>query len=138
MSNPANEELVRRHVSWQDYKDPAAAMDDIWAEHIAYHGKELGELTTREQLKDMIRGFTKAMPDLRAEIVSITSNDQFVLAKVKITGTAAGSNPTVLATGEKLEFHVMDAWRIQNGRIVESWVIEGLAETRNPNWARLR
>jgi predicted ester cyclase len=137
MSNLANEALVRRHVAWQDYADPAAAMDDIWAERIAYHGKELGQLTTRQQLKEMIRGFMKAMPDLHAEVVSILSNDEFVFARVKITGTARGDNPTVVSTGEKMEFYVMDAWRIRDARIVESWVIEGLAETRDPEWARL-
>jgi predicted ester cyclase len=134
-----NEALVRDYLGWTVRGDLDATLDRVWAQRIAYHGRELGELTTREQLKAMLRGFAEAMPDIVCEIQSILSNDEYVVAKMSVTGTELGDDGsgTVRGSGRKLEFSGIDMWRVKDGKLVEQWVIEGLADYHNPKRARI-
>jgi predicted ester cyclase len=134
-----NEALVRDYLGWAARGDLDATLDRVWAQKIAYHGRELGELTTREQLKSMLRGFAKAMPDIVCEIESILSNDEYVVARMRVSGTELGEDGsgTVRKSGKKVSFSGIDMWRVKDGRLVEQWVIEGLVDHHNPQRARV-
>lgn len=139
MLSKENEELVRSYVEWQRYADPTESIDRVWAEKIAYHGRELGELTTRDQLKAMIGRFSKAMPDLVCTVESMFGNDEYVVAVLDTSGTELGDDGsgTVKRSGKKVHFRSIDMWRIKDGRLVEQWIVEGLVDYHNPERARV-
>lgn len=134
-----NEDLVIDYLGWPNRGDIAETLERTWAENIAYHGRELGEIKTREELRQMLTRFSSAMPDLRVEIEDIFSNDRYVVAKVRTTGTEAGDDGsgTVQKSGQKVSFSGIDMWRIKDGRLVEQWIVEGLVDHHNPDRARV-
>lgn len=134
-----NEDLVRDYLAWTVRGDIDETLDRVWAEKIAYHGRELGEIKSRDELKAMLRRFWTAMPDLSCEIVSILSNDEYVVAKVVTSGTEMGDDGsgTIKKSGEKVTFSGIDMWRVKNGKLVEQWIVEGLVDHHNPDRAHV-
>lgn len=134
-----NEALVRDYLGYSARGDLEATLKRTWAEKIAYHGRELGEIKTRDDLFAMLSRFVGAMPDMVVEIETMLSNDEYVVAVVCVTGTQAGDDGsgTVLGSGEKVEFRSIDMWRIRDGRLAEQWIVEGLIDHNNPERARL-
>lgn len=123
-----NEALVRDYLGWTERGDLDATLKRVWAEKIAYHGRELGEITTRDGLFAMLSGFGDAMTGIVCTIKSMLSNDEYVLAVMEVTGNMGGE--TVLFSG-------IDMWRVQDGRLVEQWIVEGIADHSNPDRARV-
>ena len=134
-----NVELVRDYLGWPERGDVEETLRRTWAERIAYHGRELGEISSRDGLAEMLGRFAGAMPDLKVETQSILSNDDYVVFVVKIIGTQAGDDGsgTVQATGETIEARGIDMWRVKDGKLVEQWIIEGIVDHNNPDRARV-
>jgi hypothetical protein len=128
-----NEALVRDYLGWPTRGDLDDTIDRVWADKIAYHGRELGELTTSDELKGMLRRFSGALPDMECSIKTLLSNDEYVLGVLETSGTVMSEG----GTSSKISFSAIDMWRIKDGRLVEQWVIEGIADYRNPKRARV-
>lgn len=134
-----NEDLVRDYLTWPSRGDIEETLERTWAENIAYHGRELGEIKSRDALKEMLKRFSGAMPDMNIEIETIFGDENYVVAKVHVTGTETqdDGSGTVMGSGDKVSFSSIDMWRIKDGRLVEQWIIEGLVDHRNPDRARV-
>lgn len=128
-----NEALVRDYLGWTVRGDLKETLERVWAEKIAYHGRELGEHTTRDSLFQMLSGFGDAMTDIRCDIISMLSNDDYVLAVMRTTGNLMDES----GTRQPVDFSAIDMWRVKDGKLVEQWVVEGIADHNNPERARV-
>jgi len=59
--------------------------------------------------------------DLKAEIVDIFSEKNMVAVRVLFEGTHSGMCMGVPATNKKIRFEALEYFKVDNGKIVESW-----------------
>ncbi|KHK89800.1 ester cyclase [Novosphingobium malaysiense] len=128
-----NEALVRDYLGWTERGDLDATLRRVWAEKIAYHGRELGEITTRDGLYNMLSGFAEAMTGIVCDLKTVLANDEYVLAIMDVTGSQGGDD----GAAQPVTFSGIDMWRVRDGKLVEQWVIEGIADHLNPDRARV-
>lgn len=68
-------------------------------------------------LKIVAQQFT----DLKAEVVDAFGQEGMVAARVRFEGIHTGTCMGIPATGRKLTFEALEHFRVENGKIVESW-----------------
>ena len=65
--------------------------------------------------------FIKAIPDFRYSLKKIIAEGDIVMMYSTVTGTHLGEWMGNSPTGNKLNFNVVDIFRIKNGKIAEHW-----------------
>jgi predicted SnoaL-like aldol condensation-catalyzing enzyme len=74
------------------------------------------------------KGFFAAIPDHRATIIQLVAEGDLVYVYNRITGTHTGEGfLNHLPTGNKIEFDVVDMFRLRDGKLCEHWDV---ADTR--------
>ncbi len=64
----------------------------------------------------------RAMPDFRYKIIQLVADGNYVMAYCQCSGTHSGGEwLNVPPSGNKLNFNVVDIFRIQDGKIAEHW-----------------
>lgn len=58
---------------------------------------------------------------LRAEVLDVFAEGSMVAVRVRFTGVHTGECMGVPATGKKISFEALENFRVQEGKIVESW-----------------
>ena len=80
-----------------------------------------------EALREHIRGWLAAFPDLTWEIQASVADGERVATLAVARGTHKGDWQGVPATGRRVVIQCAVVHRVRNGRIVEDWVVtEGL------------
>ena len=59
--------------------------------------------------------------DLKAEVVDIFAENNMVAVRVLFEGIHTGLCMGVPATGKKISFEALEYFKVENGKIVESW-----------------
>jgi steroid delta-isomerase-like uncharacterized protein len=98
-------------------------LDETVAENFVNHDPaDPEDLHGRDALKERVRGYRAAMPDLKVTIVDLVASDERVATRWTATGTNDGelqgmpaTHRAVTITGQSID--VFDA----DGRIVETW-----------------
>lgn len=76
----------------------------------------------RQGLIDFIPFIFQAMPDARFILHDVFATTDRVVTRWSWTGTVTGAPFLGVApSGQKLEFDVIDVWRVANGMLVEHW-----------------
>ena len=71
-----------------------------------------------------IKSYYTAFPDYKHEIENIFASGDYVVAKLKYTGTQTATFMEIPSTGKKIKYKGIFIFKILNGQIVESWGIE--------------
>lgn len=124
MSERENKELVSRF-----YRDVVRGgdidlMDKLVAEDVVEHEPIPGQETTpenRDEVKEMVRTFTEAFPDLDPHVEQIVAEGDRVAAFVRLTGTHEGSFFGIEPSNEQIETNRVDVFRVEDGLIREHW-----------------
>ena len=98
------------------------ALDDILADDFVDH--DPGDQTPdREGVKNFFRGFRKAFPDLKPEVVKLhVSDDGYVAMRYNVSGTHQGEFMGHAPTGRRFETTAMQLARFNDeGKCVERW-----------------
>ena len=113
MSTEENKALVRREQEelWNHTGDLDAA-GDLFA-------PELAE-AARQEAADFRRGF----PDVVSTIEDLVAEGDRVAARWRARATHLGGYVGVPPTGKEVEFTGISMYRIEGGRIAESWTVE--------------
>ena len=113
MSTEENKALVRREQEelWNHTGDLDAA-GDLFA-------PELAE-AARQEAADFRRGF----PDVISTIEDIVAEGDRVAARWRARASHLGEYVGVPPTGKEVEFTGISMYRIEGGRIAESWTVE--------------
>jgi len=94
-------------------------LDEIMRNDYIHHNDDPPQ--GKAGFKKVHEQFIKAMPDFRYTVKKIIAEGNTVMMYSTVTGTHQGEwlgNPP---TGNKLNFDVVDIFRIDNGKIVEHW-----------------
>lgn len=59
--------------------------------------------------------------DLKAEVVDIFAENDMVAVRVLFSGLHTGLCMGIPATGKKISFEALEYFKVENGKIVESW-----------------
>lgn len=117
----ANERLVREmsEAIWGP-EGSADAIDDYYSEDVVDH--EPGEtLEGREAVKQLEAGLRQGFPDLEGEVELVVCQDDLVATRYTATGTHTGEFWGIEPTGERGTVTGMAIYRIEDGKVVESW-----------------
>ncbi|MBC8155578.1 MAG: ester cyclase [Bacteroidetes bacterium] len=76
----------------------------------------------RDGLIGFVEVFRSAIPNLRAVVRDVFATEDRVVARWTITGTVTGTPFLgIPASGQQLEFDVIDIWTVRNGQLYEHW-----------------
>jgi len=124
MANETNEALVRRWYAEFWCKGNADAADEFvhpdFVDHQALPGTQLGIAG----LKDFIRAWRIAFPDMHEVIDLMVSDGDMVIGRFRLSGTHKGEFFGIPATGRHIEITGIDMLRLRDGKIVEFWYNE--------------
>lgn len=96
--------------------------DELLAEDLIEHEDQPpGSPQGREGFKDFVRRINAGFPDLECHIEDMTADGDKVWARARLTGTHQGEFMGVPATGNRVEFEVIDIGRFEDGKGVEHW-----------------
>jgi steroid delta-isomerase-like uncharacterized protein len=114
-----NKKLVETLYASVFQEHDFSKLDEIMRDDYIQHNEDVpqGKAGFKEFFKDMFR----AMPDFRYTMKKIVAEGDIVMMYSTTTATHAGEwlgNP---ATGNKLDFDVVDIFRIEDGKIAEHW-----------------
>jgi predicted ester cyclase len=121
----ANREIGRRVLveMWGggdlDLADELYAPD--YVDHVS-RGPEPETVSGAEGIKQAVRLFRSAFPDLRYTVEDTIAERDLVMARFSARGTHRGEFLGAKPTGEVIGYTGTDINRIVDGRIVESWV----------------
>ena len=99
--------------------------DELYAPDYVDHvgrGPEAGRVVGAEGIKQAVRLFRAAFPDLKYVVEEQIAERDLVWSRFSATGTHLGSFLGMAPTGKTVAYTGMDLNRIGKGRIVESWV----------------
>jgi steroid delta-isomerase-like uncharacterized protein len=94
-------------------------VNTLFAEN--YVQSEGDETLGREAFAENVSSLRTAFPDLTATVENLLAEGDLVFARATLTGTQQGIFEDVDVTGLPVTFQTMHIFRLEQGRIVESW-----------------
>lgn len=101
-----------------------ALADELLHPNYVYHGPTaMKEIRGREAFKAAIAGFRAALPDLQETVEDQIAQGDKVVSRFTTRGTHRGELMGAAPTGKQILIEGIDISRIENGKIVEAWVM---------------
>jgi steroid delta-isomerase-like uncharacterized protein len=115
--------LGRRYIEELNKGKAAAlaAMDELYATDLVFHGGGGEETRGIENYKQSVREFFNAFSDLHWIIDDIIAEGDKVVARFTLTGTNTGEFMGIPPTNKKVTMWVISIDRIVGGKFVEEW-----------------
>lgn len=118
----ANKELVRRLYEEGFNKGDLDLVDELVASDVVtHHPIILDAPAGSDSIRGGIEMIRKAFPDFQVEIVDLVAEDDRVAAFLTMSGTNEGDYRRGGATGKRGTMRAFFIWRIEDGRLAESW-----------------
>jgi steroid delta-isomerase-like uncharacterized protein len=127
MSSESNIELVRASFEVFNSGDLDACIDRISPDLIVNLAELPEPLHGRETWREGAAMFTRAFPDVRAEIEDIFGSGDRVAVRLRMRGTHKGDYLGVPATGRTIAYVSHEFYRIEHGVIAEEWICSDTA-----------
>lgn len=128
MSQDLNKLIVMRFYDelWNDRRLDVA--DKIFARDCVSHqlqsGSEVGSISRDPAaIKHHLLAWLIGFPDLRFAVEEIIAEGDRVVSRAVMVGTHTGVWSDIAPTNKRVSIRMMVTHRIQNGRIVEDWVL---------------
>lgn len=99
----------------RDYAFVLRCMADDYVDHSPAAARSGADAVAILQL--VARQFS----DLTAELLDLFAENGMVAARVRFTGRHTGECMGVAATGARVEFEALEQFRVEGGKIAESW-----------------
>jgi steroid delta-isomerase-like uncharacterized protein len=113
-------ELVEKaYDAWND--GDVDAFDEIYAEDVVHR---VLDIDGRDELKAVVPVWFDAFPDLSHTVEAMVVEDEWVCTRFVISGTHEGEFQGIEPTGETFELVGIAMERVEDGNIVERWVVE--------------
>jgi steroid delta-isomerase-like uncharacterized protein len=117
-----NKALVRRWFEELFNEGNLEVADEIFASNNIPHDPSLPNLPLGpEGAKQLVNLYRSAFPDVRLTIEDELADGDKVVTRWVGRGTHQGVLMGVAPTGEQVETTGISIWRIEEGKIVESW-----------------
>jgi steroid delta-isomerase-like uncharacterized protein len=115
-----NKALARKFLQMLELGEPSMA-DEIVADDYYNHDAPDPNIGL-EGMKAFVTGFKKAIPDAQLEIAFQLAEGDKVVTRYTWSGTHQGEYFGVPATGKRVNWTAMVAFRIADGKISEAWI----------------
>jgi predicted SnoaL-like aldol condensation-catalyzing enzyme len=110
------ESLINRVFIGHDF----SRLDEIMRDDYLQHNQDVPQ--GKAGFIEFFENTFKAMPDFRYTVKKIVAEGEIVMAYCTSSGTHTGGPwLETQPTGNRLEFDVVDIFRIQDGKIAEHW-----------------
>ena len=126
MSVDANTAILRR--GWDEIwnKRNLAHIDEIFLPNRQHHFGGKPAPLGPDQVRAMVTAWVNAFPDYRCHIEEVVGERDLVVVRLRFTGTHTGAPMTIAgrtAVPKNRSFNEAEIlmFRLQNGKIVESW-----------------
>jgi steroid delta-isomerase-like uncharacterized protein len=114
--------LVTRHYEAWNSGD-VEAIKEIFSPDYIYHSGS-GQDFSLDQTIEWLNPQMAAYPDRILDVEDILAKGDKVVSRYIFKGTQEGDIEGLPATGKKIEYPGIEIWRVENGKIVESWDIQ--------------
>lgn len=96
---------------------------DFLMEHMAadYYDNSPCAARTNLECVNVLKGTEQIFPDMQVEILDLIEEHERIAIRARFTGTHSAELCGVPATGKKISFEALEIFRIENGKIAESW-----------------
>ncbi len=101
--------------------DDVSPYADLLAPDVVHHGSWMGNLGSAEEMTQGLQDLLTAFPDLTVDIEIVVAEAPYVAASWTASGTQDGPFVGYEASGRSGSWHGINMWRIDCGKIVESW-----------------
>jgi len=117
-------------------KGNLSVIDELIAQDLKDHNAPPGVPSSSEGLKQFIRSYRQAFPDINFKIIHTIAEGDLVVQHVLASGTMKGDFMGMSATGKKAEWEEIHISRFQDGKVVEHWGVQdrlGMAQQLGVN-----
>jgi predicted SnoaL-like aldol condensation-catalyzing enzyme len=114
-----NKEVVEAFCETVFVKHDLTMLDECMRDDYIQHNADVAQ-----GKKGFVEFFTetfKAIPDFRYTLLKIVAEGDLVFMYCRTTGTHSDTWIGMPRTGNKLDFNVVDIFRLQDGMIAEHW-----------------
>ena len=113
-----NKHLIRRWIAFSNSGFPGSFDDFISADYVGHLGAATMD---RHELERLERQFCVAFPDALHAVDDLIAEGDRVVLRTTARATHRGPFEGIDPTGRSVEFTGLVVYRIQDGRIAESW-----------------
>jgi predicted ester cyclase len=113
-----HKDLIRRWIAFSNSGFPGKFDEFISADYVGHLG---GTTIDRDELERLELQFSAAFPDAYHAIDDLIAEDNRVVLRTTARATHRGIFEGIAPTERSVEFTGLVVYRIQNGRIAESW-----------------
>ena len=96
---------------------------DFLMEHMAANYFDNSPCAARTNLEcvNVLKSTEQIFPDMHVDILDLIEEHERIAVQARFTGTHSAELCGVPATGKKISFEALEIFRIENGKIAESW-----------------
>jgi steroid delta-isomerase-like uncharacterized protein len=117
--NPSeNKDLVRRWIAFANSGFPGDFTSFVSEDYVGHLGAITMDVSALERLE---RAFRTAFPDTEHSIDDLIAEDDRVVLRTTAHGTHRGEFEGIARTNRRVEFTGLVMYRIEAGKIAESW-----------------
>lgn len=118
-SSRSNKDVVRQFCEDVFVNHDLTRLDECMRDDYIQHNPDCPQ--GKAGFVQFFREIFAAIPDFRYTLLKIVAEDDLVFMYSRTTGTHQGAWLGMPATGNKLDFTVVDIFRLQDGLIAEHW-----------------
>jgi len=122
----ANKELVRRFYKEVFGEWNMALVDEVVSPQFRSHDWPEGGPTGPQGLRNFYSAIRSAVPDGRYEVDDLIAEGDKVVVRWRLVGTHKGDFGGIAATGRAITLKGMAIYRVENGKLMERWVVTDL------------
>ena len=112
--------IMRHYEAWNS--GDIEAIKEIFSPDYVFHSGP-GQDESLEQMIELLKPQMEAWPDRTFSVEDILAKGDKVVSRFIFKGTHEGDIEGFPATGKKIETTGIEIWRVENGKIVESWEV---------------
>jgi steroid delta-isomerase-like uncharacterized protein len=120
MSAEASKAVIRRIVEEVLNGGNEAVIDQLVSPSFMSHEEGMGGAGA-EGFKQAVKMYRTAFPDVHLEVEFYVAEGDLVVTWGTFGGTHNGPLEGIPATGKPVNVKDVDLWRVENGKLVESW-----------------
>jgi steroid delta-isomerase-like uncharacterized protein len=122
----ANKELVRRfykevYVDWN-----MALVNEVVSPQFTSHDWPKSSPRGPEGFREFYSAIRSALPDARYEVDDLIAEGDKVVVRWRLLGTHKGDFRGIAATGREIALKGIAIYRVENGKLMERWVVSDL------------
>ncbi len=122
MSEQENLQIMQKLFEAANAHDVDRILEFVDDAYVAETDTLPGPIEGRGGYRQALQMYYEAFPDVRYDIEQMIGSGDFVVTRVRLSGTHQGKFRDNPATNRRFGFHLCHFDRLKNGKIVHGWV----------------